>query len=98
MASYWSSLVGEVPGGAAQVPASTFAGLDRVVEGVEGPVRRLHPDHEAVGAGPQVVTGPPSGGAAPAGISRPRRELPGRGVGAVIAGPDVPGGAGAPHG
>ena len=46
--------VGEDPAvDVAQVRRAAVAGLDRVVEGVEGPVRRLHADHEAIAAGPR---------------------------------------------
>src|SRR6478672_6154156 len=76
----------------AQVGGAAFAGLDRVVEGVEGPVRRLHADHEAVRRVPGHDRRP-LGRRGSGGDLHARREHPRRGVG-CDRGPDVVRGGG----
>src|SRR5215213_68111 len=80
--------VGEDPAvDVSQVRGAACARLDRVVEGVEGPVGRLHADHEAV----RRVPGRDRRALGRAGAGRdlhPGRELPGRGV-RGDRGPDV---------
>ena len=76
----------------AQVRRAAGAGLDRVVEGVEGAVRRLHADHEPVRRVPGRDRRP-LGRRGAGGDLHPRRELPGRGVGGD-RGPDVVRGGG----
>ena len=64
-----------------------LAGLDRVVERVEGPVRGLHADHQPVRRVPGR-DGRPLGRFAAGGDLHPGRELPGRRLGGD-RGPDV---------